>query len=221
MIGAGEHATGAWLSVEDVGFPDECREVWGEAAKDMCFRRAARRRILEHPGVWLGLVPAKLSHTFDYGDAPGWYLHTSNADAFPELPRALLFGWELLWLRFTAGALLLGLAARGAGGSVSRCRVRRALALIGAPFLFLEWLWPAYVVILVLLALFPRRPPALQMAFWTLGTTLMTHAVFFGATRYALVTTPALVVAAIGALTLQGRRGDTGAEENLDAADRN
>ncbi|MGE0328355.1 MAG: hypothetical protein AB7K71_25120 [Polyangiaceae bacterium] len=219
LIGAGEHATGAWLSVEEVGFPVECKEVWGEADKDACFGAAARRRILADPLTWLRLVPAKLSHTFDYGDAPGWYLHTSNAEAFPKLSRELLFGWELLWLRATVAGLLVGLVVRAPRDRF--LAARRFLGLLALPFLFLKWLWPALLISLALMALWPQRIPAVRVGFWLLGSTFAIHAVFFGATRYALVATPALVVAAIGVLTVRLRQGDTAGEENLDAAHRN
>ncbi|MCA9641464.1 MAG: hypothetical protein H6718_36775 [Polyangiaceae bacterium] len=219
LIGSGEKATGAWLSVEDVGFPVECREVWAEAAKDACFGAAARRRILEHPLGWLRLIPAKLSHTFDYGDAPGWYLHTANAQAFPQRAREALFVWELLWLRATILLLLFGLVVRAPRDRFQR--LRWGLGLLAAPFLFLKWLWPAHLAILLLMALWPRQIPALRVGIWVLGSTVAIHAVFFGATRYGLVATPALVVAAIGVLTVRLRGGDTGGEENLDAAHRN
>lgn len=221
LIGAGQHADGAWRAIDEVGFPEECREVWGEVAKDRCFGHAAREQILKEPVKWLALVPAKLSHTFDYGDAPGWYLHTSNPSAFPDAYRAALFVWELLWLRITAAMLLVGLAIRDRTSRGPERTARWVLAAIGLPFLFVKWLWPTYVVILVLMTLVRRPLTALRLGFWVLGTTVAIHAVFFGATRYGLVATPALVVAAIGVLTVRLRRGDTAGEENLDAADRN
>ncbi len=40
LIGGTEHATGAWVPLEGVDVPVECRHVWGEAEKDACFLRS-------------------------------------------------------------------------------------------------------------------------------------------------------------------------------------
>ncbi len=215
LIGAAPHATGAWVSIDHVGFPEECREVWGEVAKDRCLGAAGRRMILRAPWRWLSLVPSKLGHTFDLGDAPGWYLHTSNTQAFGNGARGALFVVELLALRAGLLGLLIGLGWRHP--VAGRVRTwRRALVLLCAPLLFVKWLWPAYVAACVLLAA-GKRTPVSVLAFWALAGTLVTHAVFFGASRYALVALPSLVLAAIGVLTLRWSARDTGAEEILDA----
>lgn len=215
LIGAAPHATGGWVGAEDVGFPEECREVWGEVAKDRCLGAAARRMILAAPTRWLSLIPAKLGHTFNWGDAPGWYLHTSNPAAFGDAARGVLFAVELLALRGALLGLLLGCGwwHPAAGGPR---RWRRGLALLCVPLLFVKWLWPAYIGVWVLLAA-SKPTPSQGLAVWALGTTLLTHAVFFGSSRYALVAVPALALAAIGVLTVRLRQRDTGAEEILDA----
>ncbi|MBX3182103.1 MAG: hypothetical protein KIT72_10395 [Polyangiaceae bacterium] len=213
LIGTGPGATGAWVPVEEVGFPDECREVWGEAEKDACFSRAGRRYLQRDFLRWLALIPKKLSYTFDYGDASGWYLSQSNPEAFGERARTVAFVAELVGLRLTALVLFVGLvrlALRQAQGRRARSLVM-GLIVLGAPWLLLEWLWPTYLVVLVLALWLRPRHPALVLGLWTLATTALVHAVFFGASRYALVAAPALVASAVAAWVLTGRReeGDT------------
>ena len=50
-----------------------CREVWGEADKDVCFERAAREDIRGAPRAWLARIPRKLAMTFDGFVAGPWY----------------------------------------------------------------------------------------------------------------------------------------------------
>jgi len=71
--------SGGWAAVDPV--PDECREVWSEAMKDVCFERAARAAIARDPVAWAAKAPAKLAATLDYFGAAPWYLHASNAVA--------------------------------------------------------------------------------------------------------------------------------------------
>lgn len=80
LIGA-QTETGSW---SEVAVPPACREIWGEAAKDACFERAAGESIARHPAAWLALAPSKLASTFDYIGAAPWYLHASHPDAFDD-----------------------------------------------------------------------------------------------------------------------------------------
>ncbi|AUX45742.1 hypothetical protein SOCE26_072380 [Sorangium cellulosum] len=211
LIGADPASTGAWAPIQ---VPAACRDVFDEAGKDTCFGREARRFIAQHPGTWLGLVPRKLAATFDYCGAAGWYLHASNPAAFREADKVALGAVETLFERVV---LLLALvwAARaaparapGALGVPERRAPRaslapRALAVARLALLAVGVIaalhvhaWVGYVALLALASLQGRallRAPVLAgAALAVLAATALTHAVFFGAGRYALVAFPLL-----------------------------
>jgi hypothetical protein len=78
----------------------------------------------------------------------------------------------------------------------SRSRVSVIVALAGFPFAFLH---AGYVATLMLAAaiLFSkaaRENVALASAAWTLVLTAFTHAIFFGAGRYGLVSSPFILI---------------------------
>jgi len=103
---------------------------------------------------------------------------------------AELLGQRILLL-FAIAAL-----ARTAG---PRTRVRKTIAALAAvaalsPAGFLAWLGLAAVA-LVLGRTLLRHPPAL-LATATVLATALTHAIFFGASRYALVCLPPLAALA-------------------------
>lgn len=185
-IGAAPGATGTWVALEQLGVPLQCRDVFGEADKDVCFGRAALSAIARAPGHYLSLVPAKLGATFDYSGAPGWYLHASNAAAFDDRDKLVLGVVETVWERLCAG-LALAAVALAAG---PRRRWRVAVAVATGVFLVLRPAWVGYVGITIVAALLGRRlwrhAPAL-LAGGTLALTALVHAAFFGAGRYSLV----------------------------------
>lgn len=199
LIGTDAEARGGWRALEP---PEECRGVWGEAAKDTCFGRAARRRILDHPAAWLGLAPAKLAATFDLGGSGPSYLSRSRPDLVPRWLVLALGGIETAFERVAVLVALL-LLGREAG---HRPRSRRALSLASCGFLALRHAWPAYVGLTVLLAASGRKrladEPVRLVALGVLASTLVTHAVFFGAGRYALLVAP--WTAAIACLAVSG-----------------
>ncbi|MDI1449606.1 glycosyltransferase family 39 protein [Polyangium sp. 6x1] len=204
LIGADPASTGAWSPIK---VPDACREVWDEAGKDACFGRAATRYIAEHPGAWLSLVPRKLAATFDYCGAAGWYLHESNSAACGDRCKLGLGVAETLYERGVLALSLIGLA-RAATGSRARRFATWAVVALGLVFLFLVHAWVAYAA-LVVAALFGGRSllrgpvlPAASVA--VLGATLLTHAVFFGAGRYGLVTFP--LIAGMAGVVFAGLR---------------
>ena len=180
--------TGGW---GEVSVPPPCREVWAEAAKDVCFERAARAAILEHPGSWLAKMPGKLAATFDYIGASPWYMHTSNGAAFGDDDKRLDGALETLVTRL----LLVGALVACARMHGPRVRARAVIAALGGLSAVTLHAWIGYVAIVAaLLALGVRalaRAPVLVT--WTcafvLGTAA-THAVFFGAGRYGLVVLP-------------------------------
>ncbi len=195
LIGV-ETETGTWA---EITVPPACRNVFGEAAKDLCFERAARAAIVDRPGAWLERVPAKLAQTFDSIGASPSYMHASNPAAFDDRARLLHVGLEtavtrlLLLLALVASARLPG----------PRSRARWAVAGVGLVFVFLVHGWVAYVALAVALGLRGVREsldgpllPAFTGAL--IAATGATHAVFFGAGRYGLVVLPFVAALAAG-----------------------
>ncbi|MFO0755506.1 MAG: glycosyltransferase family 39 protein [Byssovorax sp.] len=213
LIGADEASTGAWSPIK---VPEACREVYDEAEKDQCFGREARRYIREHPGTWLSLVPRKLAATFDYAGAGGWYLHEANPGAFPTRAKEILGAAETLYERVLLVAALVWSARKG-----PRRPLRLALAIGGALGALSLHAWIGYAALTAAILAEGRallRGPFLPIATaLTVGSTLIIHAVFFGAGRYSLVVFP--LVSALGALAFSpGRRGDKGQGEAREVA---
>jgi hypothetical protein len=204
LIGATPEAGGTFAPVADQIVPSQCRTVFAEAEKDVCFGRAALDRIGAAPGAWLATIPKKLAYTFDFGGAPGWYLHASNPRAFPERAKIALGVVETLWQR---AVLLLAVAALALAPGPRRL-ARRVLGIALGMSLLTPIAWVGYVglVLLGLLsggALLGR--PAAVAALATIATTALSHAVFFGAGRYSLVCYA--VVAAVSGTVLARRDG--------------
>ncbi|MGK3991728.1 hypothetical protein [Sorangium sp. So ce1024] len=218
LIGADPASTGAWAPIQ---VPEACREVFDEAGKDACFGREARRYIAEHPGAWLGLVPRKLAATFNYCGAAGWYLHEANPAAFSEANKVALGAIETVFERVVL-LLALAWAARGPaapGAPLGRARgpslAQRALGLARLALLALGIVaalhvhaWVGYLALLGLALLQGRAllgaPVLVGAALAVLAATAATHAVFFGAGRYALVAFPLLTGLAALAAARQG-----------------
>lgn len=208
FIGNAPGATGAWVSIDELGVPTECRSVWGEAEKDACFGRAGREAIAQAPAHFLSLIPKKLAATFDYAGAAGWYLHSSNPEAFSERRKVILGVAETLFERWV---VLAGLGA-AALASGPRRKGRRWLGALSAAFLVTRLAFLAHLGLCATAALLGRRLPervVLSLASATVLLTALTHAVFFGAGRYSLVCFPALSALAGTVLTLGNGSGDT------------
>lgn len=211
-IGSFPRATGRF---ETLRATDGCPVVTGQVQQDRCWMDEGLAWIRKDPVRWLGLVPKKLSHTFDHESFPIGYLGEANPSAWPEerkfLGRAVLT---------TTHCALLSLAALGLVARPSRKKgfpaffVQLAalftvvlLALHGAyadthPF------WPLAVV-LVLFGVLPMpgapyRGGVIGYLVFAVASVAVTHAIFFGEDRYHLVITPALCVLAACAL----RRSD-------------
>lgn len=193
LIGADEASTGAWSPVK---VPDACREVFDEAEKDVCFGREAQRFIREHPATWAALVPRKLAATFDYAGAPGWYLHASNAEAFPDRAKTALGAVETLFERLVLVAALVAVARRVGPEAPRRRILGLALAAVGAIAAFTLHAWVGYLAFAAVGVLrgraMIRGPVIVSAAVLVVLATAGVHAVFFGAGRYSMVVFPLL-----------------------------
>jgi len=205
LIGTDADGNGGWRALEA---PAECREVWGEADKDACFGRVARRRILKSPGAWLSLVPSKLAVTFDLGGSGPSYRSRARPDLVPRTFVLALGGFETLVERATVLVTLLVLAFEAGG----RRRTRVAIGAVSILFLLVRHAWPAYAGLAALLVLGERAKSSAQplrvVTGSVLAATLVTHAVFFGAGRYALLAYP-WVAAMASALLIEAQRSST------------
>lgn len=195
LIGATEGATGTFVPIAGPSVPAPCRSVFGEADKDACFAREAALLVRERPLRWLGLVPKKLEHTFEYCGAAGWYLESSHRESFPESAKLAL---GVIETTFQRALLLFGLwgAARVPG---PRRSPRQVLAALGTALVLMPFAWLASVLLVVSALLLGRRlasEPVLALGVAALGATMLTHAVFFGAGRYSLVVFPLAAAAA-------------------------
>ena len=206
LIGADAESTGAWSPIK---VPAACREVFDEAQKDVCFGREARRYVREHPLAWASLAPRKLAATFDYCGAAPWYLHEASPAAFPWEAKIRLAKVETVFERLVLLGALVWAARRAAPGEGPLRFVRAAVAAVGAVFAFLTHGWLAYLALLIAGALRVRaddRSAVLPAAaLLVLAATMLTHAVFFGAGRYALVVFPLLTALAPLCATTRAR----------------
>jgi hypothetical protein len=211
FIGSAPEGEGHFIPIDEIGVPSECREVFGEADKDRCFGRAGMRRIAEQPGVWLSLIPLKLMRTFEYAGAAGYYLHASNPAAFDYGSKVTLGTVETVYQR-----VVLVLAVIGAARLLGR-RYRRAgriFLVLGAACVLLPVSFVTYLTLVLAALLLGARmfeTPALVAAAAVIGTTALTHAIFFGEGRYGLVVFP-LAAAAAGLIALPSSRAGSRAE---------
>jgi hypothetical protein len=175
---------GAW---EPLSVPEGCTQVFDEASKDACFKRAALHEITQHPIAWLLRMPAKLRVTFDYFGAGPWYLHESNASVLGDAAKTVFGALETLVHRglLLAALLAAALPRKSKPGNA----MRRVLSLVGAGCTLLPGGGFYAHAALALAAL--RRKDALGTAYaWVFAATALTHAVFFGAGRYGLLVVP-------------------------------
>ncbi len=216
LIGTFPEGQGAWVALDGPRVPDECREVFEEAAKDHCFRAAGRRRIASEPFAWLGLVPAKLRATFDFTASATAYLDDAGSPASDSAKRVLR-GAEVLVRRVLVLLALYGLYRWGRAGELGGDgasafgaplqQVRLAAVVLGAGFLFTTNAWVGHALLLFVGATVGAidRRPVIVLGLAALGVTFVVHAVFFGAGRYSMVLEPLL--APLAALAFAARRG--------------
>lgn len=191
LIGTLPEGHGSFAPIAGESVPGECREVYGEAGKDRCFGQAGARRIREQPVSWLVLAPQKLGQMFNHGAIASSYLQTSNGVLVTDRVRTAIATVETLYSRLLLLGACLGLlrAARG--------RVQGAFALLAGAFTLSPWGYLAQLGVLGAIAArrpLPGRRPLELLALAVLGSCIVTHVVFFGAPRYALVWVPWLAL---------------------------
>ena len=189
LIGTSPEGNGAWVAVDKAGIPPQCRTVFDEAKKDVCFGDGALARIREAPRAWLALVPKKLERTFDDIGTPGWYLHSSNWRLFPDNYKNALGAAEVIVQR---SVMLLALLAIVRAAS-KRVWLTRVLAFAGCVFMCMPLAWVGVLLLVaaaLTLGLRLLDEPPLLLASIGLAATALIHAMFFGGARYAIVTMP-------------------------------
>jgi 4-amino-4-deoxy-L-arabinose transferase-like glycosyltransferase len=191
LIGTLPEGNGSFAPIAGATVPPECREVFGEAGKDRCFGRAGARRIAEQPLAWLALAPRKLGQLFDHGAVAASYLSASNPELVQGRAKLAVAALETLYSRVLLLGACLGLLRGCRGG------VQRGAALAGAAFTLTPWGYLAQLGVLVRLVAgrpAPGRAPLALLALTLLLLLIVTHVVFFGAPRYALVWLPWLAL---------------------------
>jgi len=185
LIGTDASAHGTYAPLQ---VPPSCRDVFDEAKKDHCFAKAARERIASDPRAWSSLIPQKLASTFDYCGAAVWYLHDANPTAFPYRAKLIGAGIE------TAAIRLLWIASVLAVARIKgpRPSMRAAGAVVSVIFFLTPHGWAGVVGLLFMMGLLGKKlatlPIAVPATAIVIGTTMLTHAAFFGAGRYAMMT---------------------------------
>lgn len=211
-IGAFPRATGRF---ETLRSSDGCRDVTGQVQQDRCWLRYGVAQILARPVRWLSLVPAKLGYTFDHESFAVEYLHEARPDAWPEPTRVRARDATSLAHRLLLAAAALGGVAFPSTQRIRPSATQGALLVVSAalgalafttpsPMFWPLAVWAAAVPWLPLPGA-PQTPAALKLALGLLGTTIVTHAIFFGEDRYHVVVTPVLAILAAGALRLSSR----------------
>jgi 4-amino-4-deoxy-L-arabinose transferase-like glycosyltransferase len=212
-IGAFPRATGRF---ETLRASDGCPVVTGQVQQDRCWLHEGMRWIAERPGRWLGMMPEKLSFTFDHESFPMGYLGEADPAAWPEARKAA--GRDLL---SGLHRLLLGLAALGViawpfgkGMRVDERLTQGGLLavtlVLAARGLWADthpaWMLAVFLPVVAALPLpgRPRNGGVVGYLAFAVASVAATHAVFFGEDRYHMVVTPALCLLAACALRPSG-----------------
>ncbi len=203
-IGAFPRATGRF---ETLRATDGCREVTGQVQQDRCWFGYGVAEIKAAPMRWLGLVPKKLAYTFDHESFAVEYLREANPSAWPEARRVQVrdvLSWFHRGLVVLAALGCVALRLRGKGVMAQALALAAVAALAILPNIGgVPTFWPLVVFLSIVPWLpIPGRPPmapALKLPLALLGTTVLTHAVFFGEDRYHVVVAPVLALFAASA----------------------
>jgi 4-amino-4-deoxy-L-arabinose transferase-like glycosyltransferase len=190
---------------------DGCEVVTGQVQQDRCWARIGIATIAEEPARWLALAPKKLSQTFDHESFAIEYLREADPAAWPEARRVA--GRELLsaahWLLLILAPLSAVAWPTRASSRSARAAQIAALALVLGiaahaaladehPFYWL--LAPLFALALLPLPGKARLGRVGHFLVAVIGSTALTHVLFFGDDRYHIVVTPALCILAASAL---------------------
>lgn len=212
-IGAFPRATGRF---ETLRSSDGCREVTGQVQQDRCWMAYGLGHIRRDPARWLGLVPAKLSFTFDHESFPVEYLHEARPDAWPEDRRSgarekLTAFHRVLCVLAPLAFVGLHLPGRRERRGARAGRIVQtallgvvALAAVASLSAASPAVWPMVLLACVLAVLpLPGRPdlaPPIALGVVLLASVVVAHAAFFGEDRYHVVATPVLALLVASAL---------------------
>ncbi len=208
-IGAFPRATGRF---ETLRASDGCPVVTGQVQQDRCWRDAGLAWIAAEPRRWLGLVPAKLSYTFDHESFPMGYLGEADPAAWPEARKAagrdLLSGVHRAILALAALSVVAWPFARGTrlAGRIAQASLLVIALTLAARGLWADthpaWLLAVFLPVVAALPLPGRAGNGGVVGYlaFAVASVVVTHAVFFGEDRYHMVVTPALCVLAACAL---------------------
>jgi 4-amino-4-deoxy-L-arabinose transferase-like glycosyltransferase len=131
-IGAFPRATGRF---ETLRATDGCPVVTGQVQQDRCWLHEGLGWIRRDPRRWLGLVPDKLSFTFDHESFPMGYLGEADPAAWPEARKArgrdLLSQVHRLILALAALGVVRWPFARGFGGGAGGVRGAGGAPIVG------------------------------------------------------------------------------------------
>jgi hypothetical protein len=203
-IGSFPRATGRF---ETLRSSDGCREVTGQVQQDRCWLAYGVENIKRTPLRWLGLIPAKLSNTFDHESFAVEYLREARPDDWPESRRVawrsvLTTLHRLLVLAAPLAFVAFVVPKRRSKGSSRSSWLQPFLLGLVTILGFLSMtsdrptFWPFLLAACVLpwlpLPGRPRTGPVFQLSVGLIATTAITHAVFFGDDRYHMVITPTL-----------------------------
>lgn len=187
LIGTLPEGRGSFAPIAGATVPPACREVFGEAGKDRCFGHAGAERIRAAPGAWLALAPQKLGQLFNHNAVASSYLQTSNPGLVTDSVRVAISTIETLYSRLLLLGACVGLLRVASGW------LGRGTSLLAAAFTLSPWGYLAQLSLLGGLVAErpePGRRPFVFLAASLLGMCVLTHIVFFGAPRYALIWSP-------------------------------
>jgi 4-amino-4-deoxy-L-arabinose transferase-like glycosyltransferase len=226
-IGSFPRATGRF---ETLRSSDGCREVTGQVQQDRCWLSYGIANIKATPSRWLGLIPAKLSNTFDHESFAVEYLREARQEDWPE-PRRVAWRNVLSALHrmlvIVSPIAFIGLIVPRRKGERSRREtIAQGAALLVAVLAASFGLaadrptfWPIVLGVSILpwlpLPGRPRPEPALLLPSVLVLTTALAHAIFFGDDRYHMVITPALCLFAAAALREPEPQNTRGADTEV------
>lgn len=223
-IGSSPKATGRF---EQLRAGDGCDDVTGQVQQDRCWWERGVDWIEQDPMRWVGLVPIKLSHTFDHESFPVGYFAEADPARWPEERRFEVRGALSATHRALLAVAALGVVAwpltRRGDRPGSKLMLFDLAALVALVPLWVTAAdkegaaWPIAVfipIVALLRAPFARWAGRLGdgryasglvgYAAFSIATLCVTHAIFFGEDRYHVVLTPLLALLAASALP----RGD-------------